>query len=272
MSEHRCMSLCDIDKRILRKAPLTKYLERYGECERIYVGSYFCGKYFMQIREQDLKEIKELCDQKQIMITLVVPTFSENDLAEGISKIHLFKTLLDQTMDEFTFNDFGMMNYLSKTYHSKLNMGRLLVKDYRDPRYQEYFQMTLKPKIFHQYLSEWIKDYGITGVEIDPTHAAIDFAEAPEGIAIGIHAPFCYVTMGRICEYASIGKEIDQKFRANNDCHLECSTNLIRYNLEDGMQWIRVGRAVYFKNETVQLKNLSEYRLIYFPIEWEEEQ
>lgn len=272
MEQQYCLNLCDIGKRLQKKngkMDLEEKICKEQDYRRIYIGSYFCGKYFLQMLEADIKNLKAFCEERARKVTLVIPVFSEKDLALGLSKIHEIMDLLGDVLDECTFNDFGMMAYLSRTYEVKLNLGRLLMKDYRDPRYPEYFNMVYKPKLFHEYMDDWIKNYNITGIEMDPTHGTVDLSEAKEGITLAIHLPYCYMTMGRICEYASIHKEIDQKFRPNMECHKECMENFIEYDLQDERRWIRVGRAIYFKNEEIKLINGLANRIIYFPIDWE---
>lgn len=271
MKQINCLNLCEILPYLLKKRRVDKLLEdasriaQFGSVERIYVGSSFCGNYFLQQSDKTLKELIALCKDKNIKATLVIPAFSEGDLELGKKRIAQIVEMGKGFFDEFTGNDVGILSHLN-VYPLDINLGRLFMKDYRDPRYQEYFQIPWKPKMFTDYFKRLLQEYKIAGVEFDTTHKIMDFAELPEGITAGIHAPYCYQTVGRICEYASIQKEIVKKYRPNDTCHTNCADHLIRYTVSDGnIEYVRFGRAVYFKHPGYELRNLEKYRLIYFP-------
>lgn len=276
MLQSNCLNFCEIMEHLYEAdSTLNDIIDEankmagFEKCERIYIGSYFCSQYFIHLSNEILRKLGMVCKERGIRVTLVIPTFSEKDLEKGKERVEIYKTDLGTCTDEMTVNDYGMLVYISQNYDIKLNMGRLFMKDYRDPRYEEYFNQTLQPKIFTTYLKDLIKKNKISGLEFDPTHRAIDLSEKPEGIHIGIHEPYCYMTVGHICEFASIHKEIDKKFRPNTSCQRECTSHIMRYNLHDGHNWIRVGRAIYFDNRTCDVKGSHERRIIYFPIDLE---
>ncbi len=93
---------------------------------------------------------------------------------------------------------------------------------------------------------------------------------------VGLHAPFCYMTTGNICKFASIHYPVVQKFRPNLSCGMECA-HVIDFYSGHVMQTdcdpllIRIGRTLYFKNESVQTIGRFFDRIIYFPVkEWRE--
>ena len=178
---------------------------------------------------------------------------------------------LQGRVDEIVVNDYGMLAYISETFKVALYLGRLFTKDYRDPRYEEYFNQVLNPKILNRPMLELIVDFKVKGLEFDPTHVGINFREVPEQLTIGIHAPYCYMTTGHICEYASLDKEIAKKFRPNSPCKHECTSNMIRYDFEDDREWIRIGKTIYFENRECTIYELEHMRNIYFPIDMEVE-
>ena len=144
---------------------------------------------------------------------------------------------------------------------------RSFMKDYRDPRYQTFFEQTLTPKINTTFFRSNLIEYPISGIEFDPTHKTIDFTMFPKELGIGLHVPFCYLTVGQICEVASIPREITEKFRPNSPCQYECSEINIQYYLEDDIEIFGVGRAKYFKNKECKVESLKAIRTIYFPFE-----
>ncbi len=273
MQQINCLNLCEIlpylltKKKILESLLDAKIVAQFKTCERIYIGSSFCGKYFIQQSDSDLKEVFGLCKEKNIKVTLVIPTFSERDLELGKKRISQIVEFGADDVDEITVNDYGMLFYVRENYGLVMNLGRLIMKDYRDPRYDNYFQIPWRPKMFTNHLRTIIKDYKIKSIEMDITHKNMNFAEVPDDIIVGIHVPYCYQTVGRICEYASITKEIVNKFRVNDACEGNCAESIVKYlDSDENMEYIRYGRTIYFKHPGYELSGLDKYRLIYFPL------
>ena len=145
------------------------------------------------------------------------------------------------------------------------------MKDYREPRYEAYFNSVLYPRGFTNYLREMVKDYNIKVIEFDPTHKVIDFSHKPEDVEIGVYAPYAYMTVGQICELGGISKPVEKKFRPNEPCALECYKHRMKYFLEDDRDWRRVGKAIYFENKAPEVRGISSIREIYAPLDWEAE-
>lgn len=273
MQSINCINLCEILPSLQNTSSIRRILSeamkiaQFTTCERIYMGSSFCGKFFLHQKQETVMSLFGLCRDKGINVTLVVPTFSEGDLASGKHRLKQIVQWGRDCVDEITVNDYGMLLYIKDTFPHTINMGRLFMKDYRDPRYEEYFQMPWKPKMFTSYVNGLIREYKISSIEFDITHRNMDFSEVPDAILPGLHTPYCYQTVGRICEYASIQKDINKKFRVNQDCNENCLENLIRYHVTDeNVEYIRKGRTVYVRNPGYELTGLNKYRLIYFPI------
>lgn len=277
MEQVHCINFCDIMDYLQKgndtldcKIDRIKKKAEIETLERIYIGSYFCAQYFLKLEDELVEDLVNYAMKTGIKITLVVPIISQKNLEEAQKKLKGYCQYFDTCLDEITVNDYGMLVYIHQTFEVGLNMGRLFMKDYRDPRYPDYFKLPLEPKIFTNYLNHIIDKYQVDTMEFDPTHEVIDFSKKPKNIRIAIHTPFCYMTVGQICEYASINKEIEKKFRPNQPCAKECQETIIRYDLKDGREWVRIGRAIYFENNEYQIKGLNKYRVIYFPLEWED--
>lgn len=275
MTEQNCLNLCEILPYLKKKRHnlaeiITDAckLAQYDSIERIYMGSSFCGKYFLAQSDQSIKELTACAEKAQVPITLVIPTFSQGDLDHGKRKISHILELAKDHIDELTVNDYGMLDCLKKEYQKPLNIGRLFMKDYRDPRYQEYFEMSWKPRMLTDYFKRILTEYEIKSCELDLAHKINDFSEFPSDVALGIHIPFCYQTVGRICEYASITKEIPEKYRANAPCEQNCTESLVKYSVSDGnVEYVRFGRTVYFQHPGYEIKSSGEVRQIYFPLD-----
>lgn len=273
MKQKNCLNLCELLSYLLIGRNVDQMINfamkeaNYEECERIYIGSSFCGKYFLGQQEKELRELFALCRERNIKVTLTIPTFSEGDLEKGKRKVEQIVENGKEIIDELTVNDFGALMYF-KTLGLSMNTGRLFMKDYRDPRYEEYFQIPWEPKMFTKYFRGLLQEYKIAGCEFDLTHKYMDFSNIPEEIMPAIHVPYTYQTVGRICEYASIHKELSKKFRANDNCDRACTENQIKYSVSDGnMEYVRFGRTVYYKHPGFEFKGLNTYRFIYFPID-----
>lgn len=286
MKQVNCLNLCEILPYLQKKRNLDEIVKsameaaHYTNCSRIYIGTSFCGKYFLQQSDQTVKELLSLCKEKNINVTLVLPVFSEGDLENGKKRIEQLIGYGEGVFDEFTANDVGILSYLKDTFKMDINIGRLFMKDYRDPRFEEYYELPWKPKMFTNYFKKLLEEYQIKGCEFDLTHRYLDFSELPAGIVPGIHVPYTYQTVGRICEYASIHKEISKKYRPNDKCDNTCKESMIKYSVSDGnMEYVRFGRTVYFKqpeqkgsdkdtlNSLKNQQGADAYRLIYFPID-----
>lgn len=237
----------------------------YTAFHRVYVGSSFCIQYFLSTTKECIRKIRSLCEQEQRKITLVIPLVTQKNLLNAKEKIQDIVLEAGEYLDEITVNDFGMLSYVSNNFDRKINLGRLFMKDYRDKRFEEYFKMPLKPKIINQIMMEFIRDYKVSGLEFDLTHREIDLIDVPSYLMVGFHYPYCYQTVGHICEAASTQVSIDQKFRPSHVCHLECEEQLLTYHTEEAIQYFKRGRAVFFENTDCEIKNREEIRLIYTP-------
>ena len=277
MEKVECMSLCEILESIHSIEPcFDKMLNHintmagHTTCQRIYLGSSFCGQYFLNLSEKLVNETIKNCEARGIKVTLVLPIFTEKYLQAGKNKLAHFLTHYEKIIDEITVNDYGMLHYVHQQYPNVgLNMGRLFMKDYREPRYEAYFNTVLKPKGFTNYLKEIVTSLNVKCIEFDPTHQFIDFGEHPKSVEIALYKPYAYMTVGQICELGSIGKSIEKKFRPNEPCGAECYTQRMRYFMEDNRKWVRVGRAIYFENEAVEVTGATIIRCIYAPLDWE---
>ena len=269
MKAETCVNLCEISGFCELYHVLIKVKEKMS-FERIYMGSYFCDEFFLRNDYDSLIELVQGIN-KNIHATLVLPIFCEKNLKKGKELIDILMQKYIDVIDEVTVNDYGMLTYMRNNYNRKMNMGRLFFKDYRDPRYPEYFEDTWKPKGFHRRLKDNIERYGIHEVEVDITHKSVDLSENP-GCVVGLHTPYTYMTTGKICEYASMYRPVQKKFRPNISCVRECLNAFIRYDLGDERKWVRVGRTVYFENNCFKLANSGEKsadtdaRIIYFPM------
>lgn len=263
MDKTICYNLCD---------QVEKYEAFIQEKEgaRIYLGSYFCFPYVKNLSLQQLEEIFHHCQRTNHKITFVLPLISEKYFLDMQKRLSDITHLGRECIDELCVNDYGTLDYVVKKYQMPVHLGRLFFKDYRDPRYEDYWNGTCRPKLFNPYFKQIVEEYQVKGLEFDPIVSCIDLQQAFSGLTYSIHTPYCYITTGQICEYGSIGQPMDQKFRPNESCRMECSRLTSLYELPEGQMWYRMGRAIYFKNETCLVKGIPQIRELVFPIQLEE--
>ena len=251
-----CLNLCEVlSGALLHDHKLDAVIEKVVQdnqidepLERIYAGSSFCSQYFLHLA--CWKQLFLLCEEKGWKITLTLPVFSQKDLSWAKERIIQILEQGEGVVDEVTVNDFGMLKYISDTCNVRVNLGRLFFKDSRDIRVRPYQEGEISPNLL-SCRSYFMEDNDkIKGIEIDPTNRYINLSNCDlEGVDLGVHSPFCYMTTGNICKFASIHKEPKDKFRANARCFMEC-TGIYEHYKEcfDGKyaDIIRYGRTVYF--------------------------
>lgn len=287
MKAETCLNLCEIEE-FECIYPVVSGVKEKIKFTRIYIGSYFCDELFLKI---DYNNVRNLLDKisNTYKVTLVIPIFCQGNLKKGKEVVHYLIEYYHDIIDEITVNDYGSLSMIHQFYNAdkqnnrlKINMGRLFFKDYREPRYEEYFERNWKPKSFSFILKSTIEKYNINEIEIDVTHKSINLSESPNCI-IGLHTPYTYMTTGKICEFASMYRLVQKKFRPNADCSKECLKSVLEYDVDDNRKWFRVGRTIYFENNSIRISNFDEntkdtikdnkqdltesnIRLIYFPL------
>ena len=150
--------------------------------ERLYVGSTFCSQYFLRQPRRVWREAFALCRRLGVPATLVVPVFSQKDLAAGCERIDRLVYGFGDVVDEITVNDVGMLAFCVERYGCSVNAGRLFSKEPRDPRYVRLFEERHTVAI-PALLTEVFRRGEVRGIEIDPTHAALDLAPLKIGRA-----------------------------------------------------------------------------------------
>ncbi len=265
-----CVNFCEILARTQLECGIAKDIIRRIEnrhngakISRIYVGSSFCSQYLKKMNFWDL--LIQLCEENNLYITLCIPIVTERDLETIKDMLHTWVASADR-IDEITVNDLGMLQFVAHTFPCKINLGRLFVKDARDVRVKEYYNSCIHPSI----LSYDLPSMGISGIEIDPMSYQMNLESSNlDGITVSLHSPYCYMTTGNICKYASVHKAPEKKFRPNDNCAFECSSVCETYHAEKddySFDIIRVGHGVYFHNPNPIIKGRVD-RTLYFPIE-----
>jgi len=226
---------------------------------RIYIGSYFCSKFFL--KQNGWKTILRICKTEKVGVTLVIPVFSQKDLAAGKKIIKETLEHYNDVIDEITVNDWGMLALCRREYNDKqLNIGRLLLKDPRDIRVKSYNISEPIPLSIQMNTDLECSAY----FELDQITTKMRLEGYAKTCRFALHIPYCYITTGNICKFASIQREMSEKFRPNADCEMTCRNIAEKYLGNDEMY--RIGRTVFFKQKNNTDLGLI-HRLIYFPID-----
>lgn len=235
---------------------------------RLYFGSYFCSQYFLQM--DFTAELFSFCSKRNLRLSMVLPVFSQKDIALG--KVAIERFLLESAglIDEITVNDPGMLEFVKQSYNGlKINLGRLFFKDVRDARLADLSQRHIIPVGIGSF-SECINYKDINSIELDIISKNMDFDKEFDISMVAIHTPLSYMTTGNICKFASIHKSIEHKFRPNAPCCMECSY-VYEYNTHilDGRttEFYRIGRTVYANCPEFESATFYANRLIYWPIQ-----
>lgn len=230
---------------------------------RIYVGSSFCSQYFQKLNLEDT--FFAYCRRKKLSVTLTVPVFSQKDFVAGKSLIVSLCRRNSDLIDEVTVNDPGMLLFLQQNnIHQKLNVGRLFFKEPRDIRVRTYFSDVLSPEF------PLICDANIGGAELDLNSQQLDLSKvASHMVTVAVHSPYCYMSVGNICKFASTSLPIEKKFRPNGPCQMDCSIIFERTIVNQNdceLQLVRIGRTIYYYNGNVVYNSVKPDREIYFPV------
>ena len=241
--------------------------------ERIYVGSNFCPQALFASTELISASVA-FARAAGMQVTLSLPIFAQRFIAEGLDYLDACLRVGEETIDEVTVNDFGMLAHLSLAgYGVGINIGRLLNKDTRDPRDPYYPHMPYVPNSVRKgpdgrsFLQANILAFSsfdqVRGVEFDPTHDALDLSQLDARLTPAVHGPLCYMSTGQICEYASIGRPDAKSYRANDACALQCTRTASRYYGESEVEFYKLGRTVYFDAPDVSVSGVESYRQLH---------
>ena len=275
-----CINLCDIFSMNAREEYIEMSIAKIEnmtkkKIKRIYLGSYFCDRFFLNFK--GYHDLLQYCKVKKIHATLVVPVFSQNTLCKGKKRISEICECLEGVIDEVTVNDLGMLCHIKNLNKYRVNLGRLFFKNPRDCRVPEYTDSIISPGFLSKLNQEIWKKQLINCIELDPTNRILDVSEIKSlDVEIALHSPFCYMTAGKICKFASIHKDIDKKFRPNVNCQMECMSisdtytgHVVPTNCDPIIY--RIGRTLLFENNESEIVGKNLERLIYFPVkEWRE--
>lgn len=210
---------------------------------RIIIGSTFCDNYLIHTSPSLYMEAYSLAKSRGVKVTLVITITGQSLLQVMRDKLEWIFELYQDTLDEVVVNDFAMLTWIRKTHPAfSVWLGRLLIKDTRDPRYSMDQHIC---NILDHVQSGSLYGFAVSGVELD-AFEPLTVKNLPD-ISLGIHYPYTYVSTGRICEIGSIGQDVIMKFCATVNCSRQCTHTWIYYD-SNGIPFLKYGRAIYGNN------------------------
>lgn len=227
-------------------------LKKLKGFSRIYFGDEFCEELIPA--EKELKEILDFCSKNKLGFTLVTPFLTDR----GIGKIKKLVEFLPENT-EVVVNDFGLFNFLRKK-KLKISLGRLLVKQKRDPR--TIWLKNLIPGKGYKYfkssnvnsavIQEFLLENNINRVEIDNLLQGVKL-KLDKNISASLYFPFVYVSATRMCLLNKCEWLNERKNIRIRECGRECK----KYSFVlDNPTWpkplILKGNTQYFINDNIK--------------------
>ena len=245
---------------------ILRSFEKKGRIERIYAGSSFCQEYFLTT---DIwSALFEYCKTNNIKISLSVPIASESKLKDVKDRLKILVNDGSEQIDEIIVNDRGMLTFVRDNFDRSVVIGRLFFKEARDGRLCEYLGRKMSFAAFSY--PELFSESKLIGAEIDPVSYEIDISTVKKDLIISVNYPYCFMTFGYYCKFASVNKAPEYKFRPSSFCTRECM-DIIEIHSDkrrsDNKTLIRAGKAVYFKNNDFQINGREADRILYFPLD-----
>ena len=263
--------------------------------DRIYVGSYFCDRFFLSLDGGFYESLARFCGTYGLKATLVVPLFGQSTLKAGKARVEKLVALRGDDgplFDEVVANDPAAALFLGELAGGRpgdgqtadegepdaaggkrplrIVYGRMMAKSSRDPRHDVMADAPQPYALDAQQAAELAARFGYSMAECDPTAPVVDASAFGDALPLAVHAPHCLMTTGHICQQASLDLPRDRKFRADAPCRQECLRGVQVYehhSYDSGEpRWFtRAGRTVYFENPAFELEGARAARIVWTP-------
>lgn len=230
------INLCD---RWLTKDILLSYSN-----QRILIGSYTCANYFIYLLNFLKNENINLSS-----FDLVIPVFPEHKL--DFLKTDKVNNII-KNATKIVINDFGILDMFN---HDSIRLGRLIFKDYRDQRYKEYDDKECIVKV--NALLDTLKSigYDIREIELDIISKKM-IVNIDKNIKVYVHYPYRQISCSHICEFASVSKKIENKFKPDDDCLYDCRNIKIEIM---NPHYIKISKNIYEELDESYLDNIEDF-------------
>jgi hypothetical protein len=220
------------------ESPAIGYAPPGERWSRLYLGSEFCQALLPGAAGLSARLARVPAD---VALTLVTPPVTDAGMTRVEALLGALASWLDRARGdasgaEVVVNDWGVLRLLRNRPRFTPALGRLLTRMLRDPRIpssagdapgaaapvalRAVRQSTVTSPPFRALLDT----LGVRRVELDPVVQGLDMDFDALGLAPTLHAPFGYVTTGRVCLFAALGQPAARRFDVGHGCQHECRT------------------------------------------------
>jgi len=220
------------------------------EFSRVYFGAETCEQKIPS--EAEVKKAIAFCKENNVGFSLMTCFCTDF----GLEKLQKLFPLLSEK-DELVANDFGVLNEASK-YNFKLVVGRLLNRQFRDPRIISFKGKFPEGMINHLSLSQasspgfrgLLKGFNVSRVEFDNCLQGIGTSLKETGFFGSIYSPIVFVAATRMCLLANSSKLSSFKKVGIFPCSKECLGKSFRLDSKDfKKQLLLIGNGLFFENK-----------------------
>lgn len=231
---------------------------------RLYFGNEFCNWRIPPLGE--FEKIVEFVHAKNIALTMV--TSYCND-----SEIFQYRQIIEHIIQgcpepEIIINDWGMYR-VCRDLPLKMALGRLLVKQKRDPRIAEFigtFPAQARKRVrdigLNKSLLNFLRQENIKRIELDNVSQGLDLTDINNGFNFSLHIPFVYITLSRYCKFNM--KRPGEGLRFSSCINKRCATiEIFNKNIKSPI-FMR-GNALFYKNYSLpeDIKHSRIDRIVY---------
>ena len=224
---------------------------------RIHFGNEFCQRLLPS--PTVLETVLGAVGASGLGFGLVLPVLTD----EGLEKAdRLLQRLPEGT--EVSVNDWGLMRRLTRSFpRLRPTAGRLLCKMLKEPRAPSAAYLQLGGRGFMTPgLERLLERFGVDRLEIDvPPFARGQELSVPRG-RLSVHAPFGFVTTGRICRIGNLHRPVEHKFAAGHTCARECLAYWCELSPGRGpdeakMSIFQRGNTIFYRHTTAMNEALA---------------
>ena len=245
-----------------------KQLLSFGlpRADRIYIGSENCEF----LLERKLDHIKTTASELRSLgynLTLVTSPTVQKCFEKMLGIIEYFDKEI--YVDEIVFNDIGLLHNTYNSLRSIIRVGRHFDKIIREARFDFTQSNEIKcnleifetPWICQNQMSEILKKYGVSGVELDTVPGAVMKTVCGEW-DFSVWYPDVILSYCTTCEFAGSCLRADKKFVPGR-CACECTKYYTELRGNSFEKIIKIGRAVLALNNAKPHDCISgNYRVV----------
>lgn len=219
---------------------------------RIYFGAEICERKIPSLEQ--VKKARDFCFSHKLKFSLLTPFCTD----AGIEKLQTILPVLSEE-DELIINDFGVLT-LSKNFKAKPVAGRLLNRQFRDPRIagfkgkfpEELLEHLKKSHASMPSFRKLLSEFNVTRVELDNLLQGIGTNLTSTGFKASIYSPFVFVAATRLCIPANSGKISKRQEIGILPCSKECLG--FKFKLSNNSfpkPLYIIGNALFFENNSL---------------------